>query len=129
MSPTLRSHAGFAAFVLVSAAVFYPFLRQLISLSLDDGRYSHIILVPVISAFVLYLGRRRIFSGARFCPKTRAADGGGCAGGVCPPGSGPGVQALAGHAGDCAGLGGRIRAVLRSACLAVRLCSRSDCCC
>jgi Transmembrane exosortase (Exosortase_EpsH). len=69
MSPTLRTHAGFAVFVLISGAVFSPFLRQLISLSLDDGRYSHIILVPVISAFVLFLGRRRIFSGATFCPK------------------------------------------------------------
>ena len=55
--------------MLISAAVFYPWLRQVIALSLDDGRYSHIILVPVISAFVFYLERRRIFSGARFCPK------------------------------------------------------------
>jgi exosortase len=69
MSPTLRAHAGFTVFVLASAAVFFPFLHQLVSLSLEDQRYSHLILVPVISAFVLFLGRRRIFSGAAFCPK------------------------------------------------------------
>ena len=69
MSPTLRTHAGFAVFVLISAAVFFPFLQQLVFLSLGDQRYSHLILVPVISAFVLFLGRRRIFSSAAFCPK------------------------------------------------------------
>ena len=34
MSPTLRTHAGFAVFVLISAAVFFPFLQQFVLLSL-----------------------------------------------------------------------------------------------
>jgi exosortase len=36
-------------------------LHQLVSLSLDDQRYSHIILIPVIGAFFLYRERHQIF--------------------------------------------------------------------
>jgi hypothetical protein len=47
---------------LSSILLFWGPLNQWASLSLADQRYSHIILIPVISAFVMYLERRKIFS-------------------------------------------------------------------
>lgn len=54
---------------LASIMLFWRPLQQLLSLSLNDQRYTHIILVPVISAVVMYLERRRIFSRTAFCPR------------------------------------------------------------
>jgi exosortase len=53
---------------LSSIVLFWGPLRQLLSLSLNDQRYSHIVLIPVISAFVMYLERRTIFSSIEFRP-------------------------------------------------------------
>ena len=44
-------------------------LRQLLSLSLNDQRYSHIILAPVISACVMFLERRKVFARVVFGSK------------------------------------------------------------
>lgn len=55
---------------LASIGLFWAPLHQLVSLSLDDRRYSHLILIPVISAFVMYMERRRIFS--RIASRPRA---------------------------------------------------------
>jgi hypothetical protein len=57
-------------FFLASIALFWAPLHQLVSLSLDDRRYSHLILIPVISTFVMYMERRRIFS--RIASRPRA---------------------------------------------------------
>ena len=67
-SPIPRSHTTFAAFALASIGLFWAPLHQWLSLSLADQRYSHLILIPVISAFFLYLERRRIFSPMAFRP-------------------------------------------------------------
>jgi exosortase len=56
-----RPHTLFAAFALASIALFWGPLHQLVSLSLDDQRYSHLILIPVISAFFMYRERHQIF--------------------------------------------------------------------
>jgi len=53
---------------LSSIVLFWRPLQELLSLSLNDDRYTHIILVPVISAVVMYLERRRIFSRTAFDP-------------------------------------------------------------
>jgi len=53
---------------LASIVLFWVPLRQLVSLSLNDQRYTHIILIPVISAFFLYRERRKIFSRIGLCP-------------------------------------------------------------
>ena len=68
-SPMPRPHTLFAAFALASIALFWMPLYQLASLSLDDQRYSHLILIPVISAFFMYRERRRIFSRIAFHPR------------------------------------------------------------
>ena len=51
-----------------SIALFWAPLHQVVSLSLDDRRYSHLILIPLISAFFFYRERRAIFSRVRFHP-------------------------------------------------------------
>jgi exosortase len=43
-----------------------------VSLSLADRRYSHLILIPAIAAFFLFLERCRIFAEVRFSPKSGA---------------------------------------------------------
>src|ERR1017187_10745551 len=63
-----RPHKLFAAFLLASIALFWVPLYHLVSLSLDDQRYSRLILIPVISAFFMYQERRRIFSRIAFRP-------------------------------------------------------------
>ncbi|MGB8540662.1 MAG: exosortase/archaeosortase family protein [Candidatus Acidiferrales bacterium] len=58
-----RRHAMFVAFIVISSLAFYKTLSAVIRYSLassDSG--SHIVLVPMISFFLLYLERKRIFS-------------------------------------------------------------------
>jgi len=61
----------FAIFALSSIALFWVTLDRLVSLSLDDRRYSHLVLIPVISAFFLYQERHKIFSRIAFRPTVR----------------------------------------------------------
>jgi exosortase len=42
-------------------------LEDLARLSLNDARYSHIALIPFISAFLLYLNRKRVFAAPQYC--------------------------------------------------------------
>lgn len=57
-----RRHACFVAFVLISGLVFYKTLTTLVQYSLHDQSTSHIILIPFVSFFVLYLDRQKEFS-------------------------------------------------------------------
>jgi exosortase len=47
---------------LASIVLFWGPLHQLVSLSLSDSRYTHIVVIPVIAAVVMFLERRKIFS-------------------------------------------------------------------
>jgi exosortase len=61
-----RRHAMFVAFIVISSMAFYKTLSAVIRYSLassDSG--SHIVLIPIISFFLLYLERQRIFSATR----------------------------------------------------------------
>jgi exosortase len=40
-----------------------------VRLSIHDERYSHVVLIPLISLCVVYFERRRIFSESRYCPR------------------------------------------------------------
>jgi exosortase len=64
----MPSHWLFCTLWLASILLFWGPLHQLVSLSLADPRYSHVILMPVISAAVMYLERRRIFNHSEFRP-------------------------------------------------------------
>jgi exosortase len=64
----LQPHLLSGVLGLASIALFWVPLRQLVSLSLDDRRYSHLILIPLISAFFFYRERHAIFSRTKFQP-------------------------------------------------------------
>src|SRR5277367_1952589 len=64
-TPNARRHASFVAFVLISSLVFYKTLSALVRYSLQDQSNSHIILIPLVSVFLLYVERQRVFSVTR----------------------------------------------------------------
>jgi len=55
-------HLAFALLLATSVTVFWTPLRTIAALSWSDDRYSHLLLIPMISAFLLYFERPRIFS-------------------------------------------------------------------
>jgi exosortase len=57
-----KRHAAFAALIVVSSLVFYKTLSTLIQYSLRNDSSSHIILIPLIALFLIYMERPRIFS-------------------------------------------------------------------
>ena len=58
-----------AAFLwTLSLIVFWQPLRALLSLAIHDERSTHILIIPIITAGLVYLRRRRIFQETRFCP-------------------------------------------------------------
>ncbi len=59
----LRPHLPFAVLGIASVVLFWGPLRELAALSLSADPYSYILLIPFISAFVLYLERRKVFAG------------------------------------------------------------------
>jgi len=60
-----KNHAIFAAFIAISSLAFYRALASLVRYSLSDGSSSHIILIPFIAFFLLYLERQRVFAVTR----------------------------------------------------------------
>jgi len=58
----------FALFSVLSLVLFRAPLGTLISLSLRDDRYSHVLLIPLISASLVYLQRKRVFNRPSYCP-------------------------------------------------------------
>ena len=57
-----RRHAGFVTFVVLSGLIFYNTMTALVKYSLQDESSSHIILIPLISFFLLYIERQTVFS-------------------------------------------------------------------
>jgi exosortase len=51
----------FLLFVILSATVFWIPLTTLVNLSSHDEAYSYILLIPLISLFLIYLERRKVF--------------------------------------------------------------------
>jgi exosortase len=56
-----KRHASFVAFILVSSLVFCKTLSALVRYSLHDESSSHIILIPLVAFFLLYVERQTIF--------------------------------------------------------------------
>jgi len=61
-------HSYAIIFGLLSLWLFRQTLSGLASLSFHDELASHILLIPLISAFLIYLARERIFRTHRYCP-------------------------------------------------------------
>jgi exosortase len=55
-------HAAFGLLVGLTAGAFWPAVTRLARLSFSQEQFSHIVLIPVISAALFVQGRRRIFA-------------------------------------------------------------------
>ena len=56
-----RRHVGFAAIVVISSLAFYRTLSELVKFSFHDASSSHILLIPLVAFFLLYMERRTVF--------------------------------------------------------------------
>ncbi|GBD97707.1 transmembrane exosortase [bacterium BMS3Abin06] len=56
----------FLLFNIITIVIFYVPLRDLFSLSLHEATYSHIMLIPLISGYFIYLERKIIFSVTKY---------------------------------------------------------------
>lgn len=61
----ISGHLSFLFFTAATVMVFYTPLRDLMILSFHRSEYSHIILVPLVSGYFLYVKRETIFSNTR----------------------------------------------------------------
>src|SRR5665213_32790 len=66
-SPTKRD-GWFLALGALSLVVFGNRLYGLVTLASRDERYTHILVVPMISAGLIWVSRRKIFLESRYCP-------------------------------------------------------------
>lgn len=56
-----RAHAAFVGLVVLSIFVFWKTLHELVVFSFNQESSSHILLIPLVSAYLLYTERSRIF--------------------------------------------------------------------
>ena len=70
-----HAHAAFAGLVVLSVLAFWKVLHALVVFSLDHESSSHILLIPLLSIYLLYTERPRIFQVVR----SSAAGGGAVA--------------------------------------------------
>src|SRR5437016_461531 len=61
-------HAVAVCMLISMLVIFRRQLTSLVDFSLHDDRSSHIIVIPLISALLIVLRRKNIFSGAAYCP-------------------------------------------------------------
>jgi exosortase len=59
-----RRSAGFAALLAAGAVFYWSPLTELVKLALSDDTYSHILLVPMLSAGLVWMNRRAVFARA-----------------------------------------------------------------
>jgi|SRR5579863_1346167 len=59
-----RRHVSFAVFLLLSSLIFLKTLFALVEYSLHNDSSSHIVLIPFLVIFLIFLGRERIFANA-----------------------------------------------------------------
>lgn len=64
-SPFVRAHLIFALFLLAAVGLFWKSLTMLITYSLNNESCSHIVLIPFVTAYLLFLERKRIFAFVR----------------------------------------------------------------
>src|ERR1700751_5309236 len=60
-----KAHIAFGALVIVSTIVFWRTLSAWFAYSVHNPSGSHIVLIPLVSAFLIFRERRRIFSRVR----------------------------------------------------------------
>jgi exosortase/archaeosortase family protein len=57
-------NALFLLFLVLSTVLFYDPMKLLVISSLDNELYSHIILIPFVTIYLIYTGREEIFQGS-----------------------------------------------------------------
>src|SRR5208282_1010147 len=65
LTQTARRHASFIAFIVISSLAFYKTLSALVEYSLHNDSSSHIVVIPLIAFFLLYMERKTVFSNTR----------------------------------------------------------------
>src|SRR5271168_2983249 len=73
LTPLARRTLGYAAYLAVCLALFWPSLRDLLRLSLAEDTYSHILLVPFITVGLILMNRHGRFDPAETSVKAAAA--------------------------------------------------------
>ena len=61
-----RRNLSFILFVILCIVVFRVPLSTLVSLSFQQVHYSHIILIPLVSAYLIYLDRKKVFANTQY---------------------------------------------------------------
>jgi exosortase len=56
----------FALFSIFSAFIYSPYLLELLALSRESELYSHILFIPIVSAYFMYSNRKKIFAQTSF---------------------------------------------------------------
>jgi exosortase len=71
----VKRTALFLAFVAVAGAMFYGPFREVMQAALRSDYYSHIVLIPFVSAYLLFIRRKEIFAdiGYAFVPGAAVA--------------------------------------------------------
>jgi exosortase len=64
--PLTAHDLAFLLFWSLSLLLFGKYLEALVRLSLRDDRYSHILVIPIMSAALVYLQRKRVFAHPRY---------------------------------------------------------------
>jgi len=64
-SRPLTRHLFFIAFLLAAVLVFIPSLRRMVNLSLSSEMYSHLLLIPFVSGYLLYINREKLAAATR----------------------------------------------------------------
>jgi exosortase len=65
---SIRAHAPFALLVILSVLFFWKPIHALVVFSLNEESSSHILLIPLVSIYLLYIERSRIFRVVRSSP-------------------------------------------------------------
>jgi exosortase len=60
-----RAHAVFAGLVVLSVLIFWKTLHLLVVFSLNHESSTHILMIPLVSLYLLYMERSRIFQAVR----------------------------------------------------------------
>jgi exosortase len=73
LSSVTRNTLWFGAYLAACLAIFWPSLRDLLQLALSQDTYSHILLVPFITAGLILMKRRSLMEIAGSSPRTVTA--------------------------------------------------------
>ena len=61
-----KRNISFLLFSIILFIVFYAPMKELITLSFHNELYSHIVLIPFVSGYFIFIEREKIFSDIRY---------------------------------------------------------------